>query len=351
MEQRIARPLGMSDTRITLTPAERARLARGHDAAGDTVSNWSLPTFAGAGALRSTLHDMLRYLEANLRADSSTALGRDMLEARMPLRATPVPATRIGLVWMVRETPGSHTVWHNGETGGYHAFIGFDPVRRLGVVMLANAGPGADDIGLHLLDPSFPMTPPPPPRAAITLTPTQLQPYVGRFAGPTGAIMDVTLKGEQLYVQLRGQPAFPIYAESDGRFFLRVVDATLTFTRDTQARVASVVLHQGGRDVPWQRVAERTAVTLSPAQLQPYVGRYAMPDGGTMSITLQGDQLYLQLTGQPAFPMFAESDGHFFLRVVEATLDFARDAQGKVTSVVLHQGGRDYPAPRMPEGG
>ncbi|MEJ2216289.1 MAG: serine hydrolase [Gemmatimonadota bacterium] len=254
---RIAEPLDMPDTRIDLTTAEHGRLAPGHNAAGDTVANWSAPTLAGAGALRSTLHDMMRYLAANLRADTTTALGRDMRTAHMPRRPTDIPATRIGLVWMVRDTNATRVIWHNGGTGGYHAFIGFDPTRHMGVVMLINNTRGADDIGLHLLDPSVAISPPPPPpphRTAMALTPAQLQPYVGRYAIAPGAILTVTLRQDQLFVQLTGQSPLPIYAESDGHFFLKVVDATLDFVRDDKGNVTAAVLHQNGRDVTAQRM-------------------------------------------------------------------------------------------------
>ena len=56
---RVLAPLGMTSTRITLTPDMRSRLAVGHDEAMHPVANWDLPTLAGAGALRSTATDML----------------------------------------------------------------------------------------------------------------------------------------------------------------------------------------------------------------------------------------------------------------------------------------------------
>ncbi len=259
VRDRIAGPLGMADTRIELTPDERARLAPAHDAAGDTVSNWDIPTLAGAGALRSTLHDMLRYLAANLKADTATVLGRAMRDAQLPRRPTSIPATRIGLIWMTRDTDGTRVVWHNGETGGYHAFVGFDPDRQVGVVILANSPAGADDIGLHLLDPRVPITPPPPPaprRVAVQLTTAQLQRYVGRYQLAPGAVLTVTLRADALYGQLTGQGAFRLFAESDGHFFLKVVPATLDFQRDAQGRVTTAVLHQNGRDMPAPRLPE-----------------------------------------------------------------------------------------------
>src|SRR4029453_3090616 len=58
---RITGPLGMNDTRIVLTPEMRGRLAAGHNAALKPVPNWDLPTLAGAGALRSTVNDLLKF--------------------------------------------------------------------------------------------------------------------------------------------------------------------------------------------------------------------------------------------------------------------------------------------------
>jgi len=60
-----------------------------------------------------------------------------------------------------------------------------------------------------------------------------------------------------------------------------------------------------------------------------------------MVMTLEGDQLMTQATNQPKVPIFAESETKFFLKVVDAQLEFVKNDKGEVTSLVLHQGGRD----------
>ncbi len=57
-------------------------------------------------------------------------------------------------------------------------------------------------------------------------------------------------------------------------------------------------------------------------------------------MSLEGEQLMTQATGQPKFPLFAESDSKFFLKVVDAQVEFVRNEKGEVTEMVLHQGGR-----------
>lgn len=69
MVARIAKPCGMDDTRITLSEQQRQRLAPPYDAALQPAKNWDLPAVAGAGAIRSTTRDMLKFIQANLAAD------------------------------------------------------------------------------------------------------------------------------------------------------------------------------------------------------------------------------------------------------------------------------------------
>ena len=161
VRSRICDPLGMKDTRITLTPEMKARLAVGHNQALEPVENWDLPTLAGAGALRSTANDILTFLAANLgyvKSPLAPAMSA-MLKVRRP---TGQPNLEIALGWHVFTTNGKEIVWHNGGTGGYRSFMGFDPTARIGVVLLSNTSTtiGVDDIGRHLLDASMPLAGP-----------------------------------------------------------------------------------------------------------------------------------------------------------------------------------------------
>jgi D-alanyl-D-alanine-carboxypeptidase/D-alanyl-D-alanine-endopeptidase len=157
VSERILVPLGMRSTRIVLRPEDHPRLAPGHSAGGTPVANWDLPTLAGAGALRSDVDDMLTFLAASLRPPD-TPLGRAIRASHSP-RGTLGDTAKIGLHWIVTETRfGRTVVWHNGGTAGYRTFIGFDPDRRVGVVVLSNRSNSVDRIGRHLLDPREPVS-------------------------------------------------------------------------------------------------------------------------------------------------------------------------------------------------
>jgi hypothetical protein len=68
-----------------------------------------------------------------------------------------------------------------------------------------------------------------------------------------------------------------------------------------------------------------------------------------MTVTREGDQLLTRLTGQRPVPIYAESNTEFFAKVVDAQISFITDARGQAESLILHQGGRDMPMPRLDE--
>ncbi|MGH6958332.1 MAG: serine hydrolase, partial [Caulobacteraceae bacterium] len=92
----------------------------------------------------------------------------------------------------------------------------------------------------------------------------------------------------------------------------------------------------------------RHAVALGAGALDALVGRYQLAPNAFISFTRDGDRLFAQLTGQAAFEVFPESPTEVFWKVVEAQASFTIGKDGKATEVVLHQGGRDLPATRIP---
>jgi CubicO group peptidase (beta-lactamase class C family) len=88
-----------------------------------------------------------------------------------------------------------------------------------------------------------------------------------------------------------------------------------------------------------QLPSERAEITVAPEALAALVGTYEFQPGGVMYVRLEGASLTVQIVGQPRFPIFAESPTRFFLRVVDAQVEFVRDSGGVVTHLVLHQNG------------
>jgi D-alanyl-D-alanine-carboxypeptidase/D-alanyl-D-alanine-endopeptidase len=255
VRKRILDPLGMKSSGITLSKALKERLAPGHNAGLQPVENWENGILAGAYAMRSTVNDLLTFLAANIGLEKSP-LAKSMAAMTVPRRPTGNPNLEIALGWHILTLGGRDIIWHNGGTFGYRSWIGFDPKNRTGVVVLSNTftNAGVDDIGLHLLDPTFPLAQPPKQRQEVKVDAAVLDKYVGRYELAPNFVITVTREGDQLYAQATAQPRFELFAESPREFFLKVVDAQITFVVDESGRATSLVLHQNGGNAPGKRV-------------------------------------------------------------------------------------------------
>ena len=241
--KRVAGPLGMTDTRVTLTPDLRARFAHGY-AGEQEAANWDFdPYLGGAGSLRSTAADMATFLAAAIGLRHTPLDSAFRLTEAIEFDAG--PTMRIGLGWHVIGPDSAEGIWHNGGTGGYRTFIGFDPQRKIGVVVLSNSTLSIDDIAFHILNPASPLV---TVRAAIAVPADSLDAYVGTYQLTPQIAIGIRKDGTGLVAEATGQGEAPIYASARDEFFLKVMDAQLSFVRDSTGRVVSLVLHQGGRD-------------------------------------------------------------------------------------------------------
>jgi D-alanyl-D-alanine-carboxypeptidase/D-alanyl-D-alanine-endopeptidase len=353
VKARITGPLEMTSTSITLTPDEKARFAVGHDGDLHAVSAWDIPTLAGAGALRSTANDMLTFLSANL-GYTKTPLAPAMAAEISIRRPTGTPGMEIAYAWHVITKDGKSIIWHNGGTGGFRTFMGFDPETRVGVVALANVSnaEGVDDIGRHLLNASFPLANfDKKERKAVPVDTKLFDGYVGRYEMDPKFILSITRDGDHLYGQATGQGRFEIFPESEKEYFAKVTDLQISFHTGADGKATELVVHQGAENTPAKRLegapVTRKEMAVDPAVLEKYTGKYQIAPSMSMTITRDGGRLFTQITGQQPFELFAESAKEFFLKEVDAQLTFRTDEQGNATEVVLHQAGRDMPWKRV----
>lgn len=339
--QKVFQPLGMTMSGTAFSDKMRAHLAPGHDESGKPAKNWDIDALAGAGAIRSTANDMLRYLKANMGAPLTSAVKF----AQQP-RADLSPAARIGLAWM---TSDKRVVWHNGGTGGYRSFLGFTSDGLHGVVVLTNTAIEADDLGFATLNAVVPLA---AAHTAITMPANALEEYEGTYKLADNFLLKVFRIDDKLYARATGQGAFPILPWAPNEFFANVGGIAISFTRDAKGAVNALVLHQNGdRLAPKMSAAELPPgpkeVHLDTAILGDYVGKYQLAPNVVFDVVVKDGKLSVQLTGQPSSEVYASAKDKFFSKIVEAQIDFERDASGKVVALVLHQGGRDMRSPRL----
>jgi len=249
VRRRILEPLGMTSTAITLSDEQKQRLATGYNTGLEPTNLWDLDALAGAGALRSTANDILKFLAANMGLTDSP-LKSAMARMQSVHRETGLADLEVLMAWHEWHKYGRDIVWHDGGTGGYHSWAGFDPAGKTAAVVLCNTAFDVQDIGLHAIESRWPLAkfPPAKQRVETVLPPEAASRVTGEYRFSPKISLMVTQDGPRMFVQLTGQPKVEIYAESETEFFLKAVDAQLTFEIDKSGKVTGVVLHQNGRD-------------------------------------------------------------------------------------------------------
>lgn len=155
VRDRITRPLGMTDTVITLDDEQRGRLAPGTKRRGRPAGPWTIPGLAGAGALRSSVADLFIFARAQM---GDLPLGAPAeLAAAIPSthqeRARMRGVARIGLGWLMIPIGREKLpmLWHNGGTGGYRSFLGWTPATHTAAIVLSSNTRGVDRFGTQVL--------------------------------------------------------------------------------------------------------------------------------------------------------------------------------------------------------
>ncbi len=342
VKRKIYVPLGMSESTVATAPEHDAALAVGHDADGKPTHAWEIEALAGAGAVRSTMHDMLLYLRCNM---GRGPIARDCLYGHQP-RST-FPGGKIGLVWM---TSPSGVVWHDGDTAGFHAMIEISADHKRGMVILSN-GPPVADIGNGVIEPQAPARQCPSPQP-----PSATSEYDGVYCDASiGLGFTVKTTNAVVTMQIPGQQAVVFQHKQGDRFDATSVGASVDFVRKDGA-VVGAILHQNGV-LPFSRLDAsgkpivanmETAIILDPAMLAQYVGVYDAGHGAAFTVKIENGGLSVMLTGQAFFPVYPSARDEFYYTVVDAQITFTRDAKGRVAGLVLHQGGQNIPASRAP---
>jgi CubicO group peptidase (beta-lactamase class C family) len=94
-------------------------------------------------------------------------------------------------------------------------------------------------------------------------------------------------------------------------------------------------------DQPYEIPAAQKQIRVDTAILKQYVGEYQLAPTFTITVSLEHGQLKAQATGQPQFDLYAEKENVFFLKVVDAKVEFVKDDKGVVTEMILYQNGQE----------
>jgi CubicO group peptidase (beta-lactamase class C family) len=345
------KPLGMAHTGVYSKDVAFEREAIGYSYENIDVAtalDWNMDFAGGAGSLYSNVRDLYQWNEAVF---SGKVLSPKSLEAAFtPARlsngevADAQGGGHYGFGWALGSLRGCEEISHGGGLNGFASFLTRFPQDSFTVVVLSNSAPTLPNLNpsevaheiaeIYLYDHME-------PQQVYSTTTLQnkdiLDDYVGQYDYQS-ANMTITRKGDRLFAQLAGQAEFEIFPKGDDEFYWKVVEASVKFLRDENGKVNRAAHTQNGRTFEAPRIEQKEVVPVNAAVLQKYVGEYELAPGATAGITLEGEQLYIQVKGQPRFEIYASSPTEFFLKVVNAKITFLQDDSGLVNALQLDQG-------------
>jgi hypothetical protein len=160
----------------------------------------------------------------------------------------------------------------------------------------------------------------------------------------------VIADGGKLYAQRQGGTRRELWAMDRDTFVYAMANTAVHFHRDAQGKITGAVFddNHGPLEPEVARTSDplpsdKQAVKVDPAVLAAYIGSYEVMPGFSLVMTVENGHLFTQPTGQSKLELFPESETRFFLKEVDAQIDFEKAPDGAVTGLVLHQGGRDLP--------
>lgn len=246
--QRVLKPLKMKDTFVNVPKSALTRRSKGHNGNLETTDYWQLPAMAGAGAVVSDATDMALYLKANMQQNK---LASAIKLTHQPTAEFGNSLTEVGLGWIIQGTADGDVYMHNGQTGGFASFIGFNPTSHKGIVILSNTSILMDEVGYSYLTnslASLKLTTP------VKVAEAELAKLIGRYELVPGFILSITHDEDKLFVQGTGQPRLPLTANSINEFVNNAVKARIQFELDANGIATSLTMYQGGQTLPGKKL-------------------------------------------------------------------------------------------------
>ena len=178
-----------------------------------------------------------------------------------------------------------------------------------------------------------------------------LEEYTGVYENESKTERTITKEGTHIYSQRSGSTRYEIKPYEKSKFFFEDSFTLIEFQRNFGNKVTGLITNDRGTQETWIRtdkqIKTRSEIKIPEGLLSQYVGNYELSPGFIISVTKEGDRIFSQATGQSKVEIFAESETRFFLKVVDAQLEFIKDGSGKISKLILYQGGQKLEGPKI----
>ena len=355
VEKHLFSPLGMKNT--AYEGYERTKQARAAGYSQRTAEfepsmKISMTQPYAAGSLTSTVDDLAKW-------DAAVSAGK-LLNAEHWKRAFTSyqlkngQSTNYGYGWGVGQFEGQPMISHGGGIPGFSTFALSLPTDKVYVAVLTNADSGLaqpEMVAMRLAASAIGKSI--PEFKGVSLDEKTLDQYAGVYRIDEKNRRIVVREGDKLVMTRTNGPRTVMQAYSQTGFFkdnnslLRI-----EFNKNAKGEVVDLVVHQQGSSVVHPKLNEALpeapkAFAMTAEQFDVFVGDYELQPNFVLNVRREGSRFITQATGQGAVNIVPVSADTFSAADVGAQLKFEKDADAKVTQLILTQGGRNMPAKKI----
>jgi CubicO group peptidase (beta-lactamase class C family) len=351
VEENIFKPLGMtnsfygSDSRII---KNRAAAYSKNEKGFINAEPLSMTLPYAAGSLQSTVEDLYKWNQA---VQGYKLVKKESLDkAFTSYILADGKKTGYGYGWGLGNLQGSQTIEHGGGIPGFLTQGIYLPKEDVFVAVYSNCDcNGPEDVAVKLgaLAIGKPFE-----YKEINADTIAMKKVTGVYemAG-NDEKRYVTFADGKLYSQRNRNTKFSIKPYEKDKYFFENMMNTIEFLRNNSGVVEKLIFK--GREEPsiWTKTDKPLPVIMEidvdTRILDTYVGEYELGPNFILTVTRDKSQLITQATGQGKIEIFAESETKFFVKVMDAQLEFIKDVSGKVEKLILTQGGRKMDAKKI----
>ena len=318
----------------------------GYEPAKDGVANTDFLSMTqpyAAGSLLSTVEDLFKWHQA---VHSYKLVKKEILDkAFISSKLANGKPTNYGYGWFMGNLQGSPTIEHGGGINGSLTNAIYLPKEDVFVTVFSNCTckPPSDvsiEIAGVIINKPF------GEHKEITLTAIDLNKYTGVYEIEDGEQRIIRIDSNRLTSQRDGGTLFKIKPYAKNKYFFENTLSVMEFTEDANGNITGHKFYTGTQpESYWKKTNKPIAAAPTETQvdekiLSSYIGEYELQPGFTIIVTKEGNKLFAQATGQPKFELFSTSETNWFLKVVDARVEFVKDGTGKVSKLILNQGGQ-----------
>lgn len=338
-------PLGMTNSYYGAHAPIIKNRASGYSNEGSGYTNTpylSMTQPYAAGSLLSNVDDIFTWYQAVM---NGKVLNKASLEkAHSPYKLNNGKPVGYGYGWFLGYLNGSRVIEHGGGINGFLTASIYLPEEDVFVALFSNCDCKppqeiAKRLALETIGKPFNFK-------KIEVQSKDLEEYVAVYESEFDQQNIITVEEGQLFMMMTGDDRKDAIPYAKDQFYFERDNATLIFERDDAGKIARAIYQGSYLPSHWKRtnkpVPVKETIAVDPEKLKEYEGDFELFRGFVMTVYAEGDQIFARATGQQAIEIFPEAADKFFAKAVDGTIEFTRNDNGEVATLILNQGGQRF---------